>query len=103
MQTIKLEIDREYILSRLVEYKNSKALQYGVEDIGLFGSVARGSASEESDIDICIKTQKPDMFAMVHIKEGLQNIFHKSVDIVRLREKMNPYLKKRIEREAIYV
>ena len=96
-------MDREYILNRLIEYKKNRASQYGIEDIGLFGSVARGNAGEDSDIDICIKTQKPDMFALVHIKEELQNIFHKSVDIVRLREKMNPYLKKRIEKEAIYV
>ena len=35
------------------------------------------------------------MFMLVHIKEELQNLFHKNVDIVRLRERMNPYLKKK--------
>ncbi len=43
------------------------------------------------------------MFALVHIKEDLQDILSKRVDIVRVRDKMNPFLKNRIEKEAIYV
>ncbi|OYZ49051.1 MAG: nucleotidyltransferase, partial [Sulfurovum sp. 24-42-9] len=37
------------------------------------------------------------------IKDELSTLFSKSVDIVRVREKMNPYLKNRINKEAIYV
>jgi predicted nucleotidyltransferase len=77
--------------------------KYGIENIGIFGSFARNEATDLSDVDICIETKTPDMFMLVHIKEELQNLFHKSVDIVRLRDKMNPYLKKRIDKEAIYV
>jgi len=40
---------------------------------------------------------------LVHIKDELSTLFSKSVDIVRVREKMNPYLKNRISKEAIYV
>ena len=96
-------MNRDYILNLLTQYKNDNYEKYEIENIGLFGSVARGEATELSDIDICIKTKTPDMFMLVHIKEELQNLFHKSVDIVRLRDRMNPYLKKRIDKEAIYV
>ncbi len=96
-------MNRDYILNLLAQYKQNNLDKYGIENIGVFGSVARGEATKSSDIDICIKTKTPDMFMLVHIKEELQNLFHKSVDIVRLRNKMNPYLKKRIEKEAIYV
>ncbi len=96
-------MNRDYILNLLAQYKQDNLDKYGIENIGIFGSVARGEATKSSDIDICIKTKTPDMFMLVHIKEELQNLFHKSVDIVRLRNKMNPYLKKRIEKEAIYV
>ena len=96
-------MNRDYILSLLAQYKQNNHDKYGIENIGIFGSVARGEATESSDVDICIETKTPDMFMLVHIKEELQNLFHKSVDIVRLRERMNPYLKKRIEKEAIYV
>ena len=96
-------MQRDYILDLLAQYKKNNYAKYGIQSIGIFGSVARDEVNEVSDVDICIETQTPDMFMLVHIKEELQNIFHKSVDIVRLRERMNPYLKKRIEKEAIYV
>jgi hypothetical protein len=94
---------RDYILNLLAQYKKNNHEKYGIENIGIFGSVARGDTTELSDVDVCIQTKIPDMFMLVHIKDELQNLFHKSVDIVRLRERMNPYLKKRIEKEAIYV
>ena len=94
---------RDNVLKLLKSYKSTHFDKYGIEEIGIFGSVARGQESAVSDIDICIKTKTADMFAMVHIKEDLQNILSRRVDIVRIRDKMNPYLKKRIEKEAIYV
>jgi predicted nucleotidyltransferase len=98
-----MSMNRDYILSLLAQYKKNNHDKYGIESIGIFGSVARDEATQSSDVDICIQTKTPDMFMLVHIKEELQNLFHKSVDIVRLRERMNPYLKKRIDKEAIYV
>jgi predicted nucleotidyltransferase len=96
-------MNRDYILNQLAQYKKNNYDKYGIENIGIFGSFARNEATDLSDVDICIETKTPDMFMLVHIKEELQNLFHKSVDIVRLRDKMNPYLKKRIDKEAIYV
>jgi len=94
---------RDYILNILAQYKKNNDDKYGIKKLGIFGSVARDEANNSSDVDICIETKTPDMFALVHIKEELQNLFHASVDIVRLRERMNPYLKKRIDKDAIYV
>ena len=96
-------MNRDYILNILAQYKKNNDDKYGIKKLGLFGSVARDEANDSSDVDICIETKTPDMFALVHIKEELQNLFHASVDIVRLRERMNPYLKKRIDKDAIYV
>ena len=96
-------INRDEILNLLRNYKNNNLNKYNIIELGLFGSIARNQASEDSDVDICIKTKTPDMFALVHIKEELQNLLSNSIDIVRIRDKMNPYLKKRIDNEAIYV
>lgn len=46
---------------------------------------------------------KPDLFYMVHIKEELEIDYQAKVDIVHYREKMNSFLKKRIDLEAVYV
>ena len=64
--------------------------------------VARNEQTEDSDVDVCVEMKKPDLFTMVHIKEELQELFGKPVDIVRLRKNMNPMLLKQIERDGIY-
>ena len=64
---------------------------------------AREAAGEESDIDIVIEQREPDLFVLGSIKTDLENEFDREVDIVRIREGMNAFLKDRIEREAIYV
>ena len=58
---------------------------------------------ERSDLDIVVVLGKPDMFNLIGIKQDLEEAFQRHVDIVRYREKMNLFLKKRIENEAIYV
>ncbi len=94
---------RKQVLEVLNRYKSTFLKKYGVTAIGIFGSVARDEAGEDSDIDIVVKMNKPDLFYLVHIKEELQDVCRSKVDIVRYREKMNPYLKKRIDSEAVYV
>ena len=96
-------MNRDTILKQLKEYKNNHFEEYGILELGLFGSVAREEETSSSDVDICLKTKTPDMFALVHIKEDLQQLLSNKIDLVRIRDKMNPYLKKRIQNEAIYV
>lgn len=91
------------IMKILKQYKIQNSKKYGIKTIGIFGSYSVDKANKNSDIDIIIETTEPDPYKMVHIKSELEKLFHKSIDIVRKREKMNPYLKKHIEKDAIYV
>jgi uncharacterized protein len=95
-------MNREDILAILRQFKRDYAEQYGILEIGVFGSMARNEPRPDSDVDICVKTRTPDPFALVHIKESIEGLVHKRVEIVRVREKMNPVLKERIEKEAHY-
>lgn len=94
---------RSEILEILKKYKDENAKKYGIDNIGLFGSYSKDKGIDESDIDIVVETKEPDIFNLVHIKDELEKLLNKSIDIVRNRENMNPYLKKRIEKDAIYV
>ena len=94
---------RTEILEILKRYKNENAEKYGINNLGIFGSFTRDMGKDESDVDIIIETTEPDLFKLVHIKDELEKLLHKTVDIVRNREKMNPYLKKHIEKDSIYV
>ncbi len=96
-------MSRSEIIEILKQFKGKYSSQYGILLIGVFGSVARDQASETSDVDIVVKTKTPDPYNIVHMKEDLEEQLNTKVDVVRLRDKMNPFLKKRIEEDAVYV
>jgi uncharacterized protein len=91
-----------------MDLQNNSALsaikrRYGLKTIAVFGSVARGDDRTDSDIDIAAEFHGIDLFELVGIKEELERALGRKVDIVCMHPKMNPYLRKRIEAEAIYV
>ena len=92
-------------LSILKGFKAAKATQYSIASIGIFGSVARGEQTEDSDVDICVSLNKPSMFNMVHIKDDLEQeqLFGCQVDIVRMRDDMDSLLRQNIMEDSIYV
>ena len=96
-------MERAKLLELLRQYRERNSAQYGINRIGIFGSYARGNAIGKSDVDVVVEMNNPDIFAMVHIKEELEKLLNAKVDVIRNRQKMNPYLKKHIEKEAIYV
>jgi hypothetical protein len=93
---------QEYI-RLLSDFKIQRGLVYGINRIGIFGSVARGEQTENSDVDIYYEGEPLSLFKTMTLKNELENLLHCTVDIVRLRERMNRVLKKRIHEEGIYV
>ena len=91
------------VLTLLGQYKQRFAREYGIVALGVFGSLAHNTASEESDVDVVVSLVKPDLFAMAGIKYELEEQLHRPVDLVIYRKTMNPFLKRKIDQEAIYV
>jgi predicted nucleotidyltransferase len=89
-------------LQRLQRHQADLQTRYDVTRIGIFGSVARGEATPGSDIDIVVH-MKPDLLQRVRLKAELEDLLGRSVDVIRYRPTMNPYLKARIDQEARYV
>jgi predicted nucleotidyltransferase len=96
-------MNKAQLLTLLRTYKEHNAPKYGISRIGLFGSFSRDEANEASDVDVVVVLEKPDYFTMAGIKNDLEESLHKSVDRIPYRESMNPFLKKRIDKEVIYV
>ncbi len=95
--------NRNQVISYLKKFREEKTSKYHIERIGVFGSVAKETASEKSDLDIVVKLSKQDMFDIIGIKQDLEEGLNVSVDVVSYRERMNAFLKKRIDEDAIYV
>jgi predicted nucleotidyltransferase len=90
------------IITKLRYLKPDLEQRYGVTRIGVFGSVARNEAHNESDIDIVVD-MTPDLLKRVSLKAELELYFGRKVDVIRYWHGMNNYLKARIDQEAIYV
>jgi predicted nucleotidyltransferase len=94
---------RKDVLRVLARFRDLKQAEFGIVRIGVFGSVAREENTDASDVDVVVELGRPDLLALVGIKQELEEMLHQPVDVVRYRAGMSAYLKQRIEREAVYV
>ncbi|NUO09367.1 MAG: nucleotidyltransferase domain-containing protein [Candidatus Brocadia sp.] len=94
---------KEDIISFISGHKTEFKQRFGVRRIGIFGSYARDEGREGSDIDIVVELEKPDLFCLIGIKQAVEEALGGRVDIVRLRDKMNMALRRKIERDVVYV
>lgn len=88
---------RQEVLKTLSAFNQSRADEFGLVRIGVFGSAARDTMQPDSDVDVVVELEHPDLLLLVGIKQELEELFGRQVDIVRYRERMNPLLKQRIE------
>jgi len=91
------------LLKILQKFKDNNQKKYHILTIGIFGSAAREGMNEKSDVDIVVELEKQDLFNLIGIKQELEEVLNLPVDIVSYRDKMNSFLKNRIDREAVYV
>lgn len=96
-------MDKEQALAFLRDHKAILKQRFGVADIALFGSTARGEATAHSDMGILVRFDGPATskryFGLQFYLEDLTGL---SVDLVTdkaLRPELRPY----VEREVIRV
>ncbi|KIM09311.1 MAG: DNA polymerase III subunit beta [Sulfurovum sp. PC08-66] len=88
----------DYLSSHMQEFK----AKYGIEKIGLFGSYARDEATDESDIDLYVHTNKKTFMAVAGLWVQIEKELNKKVDLVTAHDRMRPELKSTIESEVVY-
>ena len=94
---------RDDIILSLKRFKEMNQNKYSIVRLGLFGSAVRDNLREQSDIDVVVELKTQDLFDLIGIKLDLEEQLSQQVDIVSYREKMNQFLKRRIDNEAVYV
>jgi hypothetical protein len=78
---------------------------YGVQEIGIFGSVARGDNNQNSDVDILIELNHKvpvGLFEFASIQFYLEDVLGKKVDLV-IKNGIKPLIRDRILRQLIIV
>jgi len=94
---------RDDVILSLRRFKEMNQQKYNIIRIGLFGSAARDNIPEQSEIDVVVELETQDLFDLIGIKLDLEEELSQQVDIVSYRDKMNEFLKSRIDKEAVYV
>ena len=75
--------------------------QYGVHNIRVFGSVARGEDTANSDIDLLVDMEETrSLLDLVGFQQSVQAILKQPTDILT-ENSISPYLRESILREAI--
>lgn len=112
----KKENRNSYILSLINEDINKKVYtlkeikriikpilnKYGINDIYLFGSYARGEAKSNSDIDIyCDKGNIKTLIDQGELEEELESALNKEVDIIFTTSILDEYFKEQIKEDMI--
>ena len=90
-------------LNRLRQFKQQYSSEYGIERIGIFGSVARGEQTPESDIDIYYEGKSMGLKSLVELPMQLEKFLGAPVDVVRKHENLKTSFVKYIMRDIIYV
>ena len=85
----------------LKKYKPSLREKFKVKEIGIFGSYVHGEQSEKSDVDILVEFYAPIGWEFIDLKEFLEEILGKRVDLVTVKA-LKPQLRDRILKEVAF-
>jgi hypothetical protein len=96
-------MDRQHILNILANSKPELAARFGITELALFGSTARGTATTSSDVDVLVAFDGPATSSRYFgVQFYLEDKLGRPVDLVTskaLRAELRPY----IEQERVNV
>ena len=98
-----LSRNQQQVIDLLSQHKLEWRRLYGIQELSLFGSLARNEAIPGSDVDLCVSLEPPNPFSLVQCQEAVQQLLGVRVDVVTRWPGMNPALKQEIERDAIQI
>lgn len=93
-----------YMDTEEVKHKITAILdRYHVKRVAVFGSVARGDARDDSDVDLLVELYEPlGLFKFAQLNYVLEDVLNKKVDLVKSTS-IKPSFKKNILDEAVYI
>lgn len=99
---MKQNLSHEDILRLLKVEKEFLRNEFGVINIGLFGSYAKGTQRVDSDIDFLVELKEPRFDWIAGLQIYLEKRFNRKIELVRKRIKFDRRFIERIGDEVIY-
>ncbi len=77
------------------------AASYGARNVRIFGSLARGEAGPDSDIDILVNLDSGrSLLDIIALKQDLEDLLGCEVDVVT-EEAISPYIREQVLKEMV--
>jgi uncharacterized protein len=90
-------------VSIVINSHRTSLKKHGVKSLSVFGSVARGEATAESDIDMLVEFDQPvGLFEFIRLKQYLEELTGRQVDLVT-PDALRPLMRADILKEAVHV
>ena len=96
------DLSHKDILSLLKSERAFLKNEFGVINIGLFGSYAKGTQRADSDIDFLVEFEEPRFEYVAGLQIYLEKRFNKKIELIRKGISVNRRLTERIGDDVIY-
>ena len=75
-------LTREKVIEILRKELPYFGTEYGVKRIGLFGSYAKGTQAEDSDVDVVVEFERPIGLKFVEFAEYIEKLLGRKTDVL---------------------
>jgi predicted nucleotidyltransferase len=91
--------------SKILQDKREEILRiasaHGAQNVRVFGSVSRGEAGTESDVDLLVKLESGrSLLDLIAIKQEIEDLLGCEVDVVT-EDAVSPYIREQVLKEAV--
>lgn len=86
-------MDTKEAISKLQHVKPYLQREYAVKRLGLFGSFAEGTQTDNSDLDVLVEFEHPVGWRFFTLEKYLEEMFGRKIDLVTLsalKERIRP-------------
>jgi uncharacterized protein len=93
--------DREEVLTALRSALPDLRRRWPIRSLGIFGSIARGDAAADSDVDVLVEFERPvGLSAFLALEDALWATVGRPVDLVS-RAALKPHIGEHVLRELV--
>jgi predicted nucleotidyltransferase len=88
------------VISKLQQIKPYLQQEYAVKTVGLFGSFADGTYTDDSDVDILIEFERPVGWQFFTLEKYIEKALGRKIDMVTanaLKEQMKPFILSQVQ------
>ena len=86
----------------LLETNRDAIRNYGVKELGIFGSFVRNEQRPDSDVDVLVEMERNTFDAYMDLLFFFEDLFGRKVDLV-VKDTIKPMIRNRVLRETVYV